>query len=231
MAIAVKPTGGRSLIVGHHPLGASTGYMEELRDDWPAQVAAALQVSPFAVELSALSEKQLEPLATYLAGGPNLPFRYLSVHGPSKDRRLSEGDLVARLAALSERADAIVMHPDTIEDATLYRSLGRKLAIENMDARKESGRTAEELVELFAALPDAGFCFDIAHAWSVDPEMAVADELLDRFGGRLRHLHVSSLSPELHHVPLSADDEERFRAVLERCRDVPWILEAPLRLA
>lgn len=205
--------------------------MAELRDDWPAQVAAALEVSPFAVELSALSERQLEPLAKYLEGEPSLPFRYLSIHGPSKHRRLAESDLVARLTELSERADAIVMHPDTIEDPSLYRSLGRTLAIENMDARKQSGRTADELAELFAALPDAGFCFDVAHAASVDPEMAVAGELLNRFGDRLRHLHVSSLSSELHHVPLSWADMERFRAVLERCLDVPWILEAPPRLA
>lgn len=211
----------------HHPVGASTGYMEELRGDWVAQVAEARSLSPFAVELSALSETQLGSLRGFLSANPNLPFRYLSIHGPSKDRQLGEEELVAELCELAARADAIVMHPDTIEKTDRYRVLGRKLLIENMDARKEWGRTREELSAIFMALPEAGFCFDIAHAWSVDPAMSVADELLDGFGDRLQHLHVSSLSPELQHVPLTEEHENLFRPVLERCVDVPWILEAP----
>lgn len=53
--------------------------------------------------------------------------------------------------------------------------------------------------------------------------------LLDRFADRLRHVHLSSLDQDGHHVPLTGDDEELFTGLLERCRNVPWILEAPLR--
>lgn len=204
--------------------------MEALRGDWESQVDAAMGVSPFAIELSALSEDDLDSLEEYLSSQPTLPFRYVSVHGPSKARRLPEDELVARLARLAVRADAVVMHPDTIDDPTAYRQLGHKLVLENMDARKETGRTIVELEPLFAELPDAGFCFDIAHAWSIDPDMVVAGELLDTLGQRLQHLHVSSLSAESHHVPLSEADEELFRPLLLRCLDVPWILEAPPRV-
>jgi Xylose isomerase-like TIM barrel len=213
----------------HHPVGASTGYMEELREDWPAQVRAAWAVSPFAAELSALSERQLGPLRDYLGTGPSLPFRYLSLHGPSKDRQLSEEALVSELCELAMWADGIVMHPDTIEEPERYRVLGRRLLLENMDARKDLGRTDEELAPVFEKLPEAGFCFDIAHAWSIDPDMTAATELLDGFRDRLRHLHVSSLSSDLHHVPLTEQHEELFRPLLQRCLDVPWILEAPPR--
>lgn len=215
----------------HHPVGVSTGYMEDLRGDWPAQVAQAAEVSVFAVELSALSENELEPLQSFLASGPRLPFRYLSIHGPSKHRRIREGELVEKLGELAKWPDGIVMHPDTIEDAHAYRPLGRALLIENMDSRKPWGRTREELAQAFDELPEAGFCFDIAHAWSIDPSMGVANDLLDAFGDRLRHVHLSSLSPELHHIPLTAADEELFRPTLERCVDVPWILEAPPKTA
>lgn len=204
--------------------------MADLRNDWPAQVAEAAAVSVFAVELSALSEKQLEPLHEFLASEPSLPFRYLSVHGPSKDRQMDEDRLVAELQELAEWADGIVMHPDTIEEPGRFRILGRELLLENMDARKEWGRTRDELAAAFAELPEAGFCFDIAHAWSIAPDMSVAGDLLDGFGDRLRHVHLSSLSSELHHVPLTEEDEELFRPVLERCVDVPWILEAPPRV-
>ena len=121
------------------------------------------------------------------------------------------------------------MHPDTIDDAPRYAALGSALVLENMDARKRGGRTAVELAPYFAALPQAGFCFDVAHVASVDPTLAEGERLLDRFGARLRHVHVSSLDEDCHHVALTAGDEERFGALLRRCRDVPWILEAPLR--
>ena len=203
--------------------------MEALRGDWEGQVDAAMGVSPFAIELSALSEDELDSLEEYLSAQPTLPFRYVSVHGPSKARRLPEDELVARLARFAVRADAVVMHPDTIDDPTAYRQLGHKLVLENMDARKETGRTIVELEPLFAELPDAGFCFDIAHAWSIDGDMTVSEELLDAFHERLGQVHVSSLTSELRHVPLTEVHRELFRPVLQRCLDVPWILEAPLR--
>jgi sugar phosphate isomerase/epimerase len=201
--------------------------MEQLRGDWEAQVQAAWGVSSFAIELSALSEKELPTLAEYLDRTPSLPFRYISIHGPSKGREMDEEQLIFALGQLAPRADAFVMHPDTIEDLGLYRRLGPKLLLENMDARKADGRTREELETAFEELPEAGFCFDIAHAWSIDPDMLVANDLLDAFRGRLRHVHLSSLSEDLHHIPLSEADEELFRPTLSRCLDVPWIFEAP----
>ena len=98
-----------------------------------------------------------------------------------------------------------------------------------MDTRKHDGRTVEEMARWFTELPDAGFCFDIAHAWSVDNSMTVGAELLDAFRTRLRHLHVSSMGSDLHHVPLTEDHEKLFLPLLQRCLDVPWILEAPPR--
>lgn len=218
----------RGPVAQHHPLGASTGYMEGLRNDWPALVEQALETSSFAVELAALSENELPGLLAFLDDAPPLPFRYLSVHAPVKHLRMSDDELVAALLGLPESVDAIVVHPDVIEDVAPYRRLGSALVVENMDPRKSAGRTADELDALFAALPEAGFCFDVAHAAAVDPRLDAANDLLDRFGGRLRHLHVSSLDDDHHHESLSDADEAAWAPVLRRCRDVPWILEAPL---
>lgn len=203
--------------------------MRALRGDWPILIREASAFSPFAVELSVLSEDEIDGLERYLAGDPPLPFRYISIHGPSKGRAMSEAALAGVLGALSANAQGIVMHLDTIEDPSHFRALGRKLLIENMDARKPDGRTVAELSVWFAELPEAGFCFDIAHAWSIDDSMTVGGELLDAFRSRLRHLHVSSMDADLHHVPLSEEDESTFAPLLRRCTDVPWIFEAPLR--
>jgi sugar phosphate isomerase/epimerase len=199
------------------------------RGDWGSLAALAVETSSFAVELAALDEAELDGLAGWLrSGGRELPHRYVSVHGPAKNRVRPERELVAALRALPAWVDAIVLHPDTFEAPRRYRSLGHRLVLENMDARKPTGRTAEELEPYFTALPEAGFCLDVAHVASVDPTMAAGEELLDAFGARLRHVHVSSLDAEGAHVALRDADEERFCPLLSRCIDVPWILEAPL---
>jgi hypothetical protein len=216
-------------IARHHPLGTSTGALVEQRGDWHGLVAEAQRTSTFAVELAALAADELPGLLHFLAGAPALPFRFVSLHAPSKGRRLREKQLVAMLLEVVRCVDAVVVHPDTIDEPARYAALGSALVLENMDARKHDGRTADELAPYFAALPQAGFCFDIAHALSVDAALDEGARLLDRFGARLRHVHVSSLDEDCHHVALTADDEQRFAPLLRRCRDVPWILEAPLR--
>jgi hypothetical protein len=212
----------------HGLVGASTGHIESHREDWDQLTVEAAAVSGFAVELSALSEDELPSLLEFLNADPQLPFHYLSVHGPSKKRRLPEPELVQLLQAVPPWVDAIVMHPDTIEDPRHYAGLGRRLVLENMDERKKDGRTVAELDRHFQALPDAGLCFDIAHAKSIDPTMQMGHTILDAFVSRLRHLHISSLDESSHHVPLNSEDESLYLPLLQKCRDVPWILEAPL---
>jgi hypothetical protein len=214
-------------VAGHRLVGVSTGYMSASYGDWPTLLEQATATSTLAVELSALSETELPSLIDFLAEADALPFLFVSVHAPTKDRKLAEADLVATLARLTSCADAIVVHPDAATDLSAYRELGSTLVIENLDCRKELGQTAEHLDRVFDVLPEAGLCFDMPHAASVDSTLAVAREILDRHGARLRHVHLSSLDADCHHQSLTGEDEKRFGELLDRCRDVPWILEAP----
>jgi hypothetical protein len=213
-------------VAGHHPMGASTGVLG-YGDDWPALVAAAQRVSTHAVELAAHDASELPGLVRYLHGRPRLPFRHLSVHTPVKGvAGVSDADRVAALLELPASVRTLIAHPDLVEDPEPYRALGRRLVFENMDDRKATGRTVQQLEAVFAALPDAGFCLDVAHAHTNDPSMALAADLLDRFRGRLREVHLSSIR-DGRHVELLEEDERLFAPLLARCRDVPWILEAP----
>jgi hypothetical protein len=212
-------------LVGHHPTGMSTGVFNHLRCSWPELVAEACNVSTYAVELSALSEDELPGLITYLAGKPRLPFRYVSVHAPVKNRELNDAEGARLLLQLPLWVRSIVTHPDALLEFAPYRELGTRLVVENMDDRKSTGRTGDELDEIFDELPDAGFCLDVAHAHSIDSTMGVADELLNRFRSRLRQVHLSSLRHGRHSPP-TEEDEQLFASILRRCRDVPWILEA-----
>jgi hypothetical protein len=214
------------LLSRHLSLGCSTGFMTEHRGEWETLVAEAAAVSSMAVELSALSSHELPGLLAYLRSAPRLPFLFVSVHAPSKDRG-GEEELVQELSGIPAWVDAIVVHPDTISEPALYLRLGRRLALENMDTRKTGGHTADDLDRYFAELPSARLCLDLAHAKDVDPTMNNAASLLRRFSSRLSHVHLSSLDEHQHHVPLTVEDETIFSPLLARCRDVPWILEAP----
>ena len=218
-------TDSPSTVAVHHPLGASTGWMDD-RGDWPALVDRAIEVSTFAAELAALDERELPGVEAYLRTRPALPFRYLSLHAPSKGRALPEEELVGRLAALRDCVDAIVVHPDTIRDVSAWATLGGALVLENMDPRKRDGRTAAELERFFDALPEAGLCLDVAHAAAIGDDEG--ERIHDAYAPRLRHLHVSSLDADCHHTTLDPADERAWAPLLRRCRDVPWILEAPL---
>lgn len=213
----------------HLAIGASTGHMSARRGDWDALARAAADESLSAVEFSALSEPELPGLIAWLKGAPSLPFRWIAAHAPTKARAMPEADLVESLAQLAPRVAAIVVHPDVMEEPSLYRALGSKLAVENMDTRKPIGQRAQQLHRLLAELPEARLCFDVAHAAAVDPTMAEGERILEQLGARLSHVHISSLDADCHHVPLTEQDEERFGPLLDRCRDVPWILEAPPR--
>jgi Xylose isomerase-like TIM barrel len=209
-------------------VGASTGYMTGARGDWPRLLAAAEALSHDVVELSALSADELPGLRAFLVDGEPLGFAHVSVHGPSKGWAGTPAELAAELAALPAQVEGIVMHPETLGDRAPFVALGARLWLENMDTRKADGRTPDELARFFDALPDARFCFDVAHAWLHDPTMALAHALLDAFGDRLAEVHVSSIEESGEHVPLRPQDAETFAPVLARCLGIPWVLEAPL---
>lgn len=202
--------------------------MDDARDDWVRLTSRGAQQSRRAIELSALSEPELPALLSFLRH-TSVPFDFVSVHAPTKNRTATDRQLVDLLLTVIDRIDAVVFHPDAIDDPAALKPLGSKLAIENMDARKEGGQTATELEALMTELPEARLCFDVAHAGSIDREMEVGADILNHYWKRLSHIHLSSLDDECHHVPITDEDLDRFWPLLARCRDLPWILEAPLQ--
>jgi hypothetical protein len=202
--------------------------MEYARGDWWRLVADAAALSEDAVELSALSWSELPSLVDFCSVTGGLPFEYISVHGPTKALGGSDHELALMLLQLPEWIDAIVLHPDVMTHAPAFRALGNRVLLENMDARKGVGTSVGDIEKFFVALPDAGFCLDVAHAGSVDPTMRLGHALLDAFSSRLREVHLSSLDAQGKHVPMTQGDYSRFRPLLDRCSDVPWIFEAPV---
>lgn len=229
-AVAAPPPSGlqplRADAIGARRIGVSTGFMSDDRGAWKRLLARASCCSRDAVEISALSAPELPSLLDALgAGMPD--FGYVAVHAPTK--ALPQGQeerLVDLLSRLPHWVSTIVVHPDVVDDPTRFRTLGGRVAFENMDRRKEDGRTVDELAPFFDAAPEAGFCLDLAHVGSIDPTLSLADDLMNAFGHRLRQFHVSSLDAGAHHVPLTWVDAARFQGVLRRAPGAPVILES-----
>ncbi|MCA9664088.1 MAG: hypothetical protein KC503_00825 [Myxococcales bacterium] len=182
-----------------------------------------------AVELSALREAELPVLVDALAELDLTGIDYVSVHVPSRVAPEQERSVVELLAAVAERRWPLVVHPDAIHDVTLWRRFGPLLCLENMDRRKPTGRTADELACWFETFPEAGFCFDLGHARQVDPTMIEARLLLERFADRLLQLHVSEVASSSKHQRLSWLSIEAFRTLANDIPEaVPVILESPV---
>ena len=121
----------------------------------------------------------------------------------------------------------IVAHPEILRTPALWRRLGGRLCLENMDDRKTTGRTPGELGELFEQFPEASFCLDLGHARQLDPTMASALRMLREFGGRLRQVHVSEVGTRGEHLPLGATARLSFAEVAHRIpADCPLIIES-----
>lgn len=208
------------------PIGYSTGALAR------SNVHGAFDLLAFrgtgAVELSALRAHELAPLLRAIPDLPLASFAHVSVHAPSAFTAAQEPSIAAALLPLAQAGWRIVVHPDTLHDFERWRRFGDRLCIENMDARKP-GRTVQELRPVFARLPRASFCFDLAHARQCDPSMAEAARMLQAFGGRLAEVHVSELDARSRHVRLSAAGIQACRQVAHLIAStVPAIVEAPV---
>ncbi len=182
-----------------------------------------------AIELSALREEELYPLVAALDSLDLHRFSYISVHAPSKLVSLSEKSLVEMLAPVIQRGWPIVVHPDVITDFDLWHTLGDILCIENMDKRKQVGRTANELLLYFNKLTKAHLCFDIGHARQIDPTMCEAETILETFQDRIRQIHLSLVNSNSGHEPLNYESILAYRRVAHRFpSNVPIILETPV---
>jgi hypothetical protein len=209
--------------------GFSTGSIA--LDDVRRGLAIASHLSTKAVELSALREDELDPLLGLLSSLDTelKQFEYVSFHAPSKRCRFTEADFVGKLRQVAARGWAIIVHPDVIEDFDLWRSLGAAVCIENMDKRKEIGRTAAQLQAIFDKLPEATFCFDIGHARQVDPTMMEASLFLRMFHDRLRQVHMSFVNSQSRHERLNFESISAFSSVSRLIKEsIPIILETPV---
>lgn len=206
--------------------GIATGAYLDERDEWPASIARARREGWRSIELTAVGPHGAQNFEEIARLDQELlhPFERVSVHAPTHSVS------PARIATIELEFD-LVLHPDVYGEAQDLLALGPRAVFENMDIAKSFGRTTEDMVLVFQRFPHAGFCLDVSHVWTNDPSLALGHDLLDALGGRLRQVHVSGIEPDGTHRETTHADLELYAPLLERCRNVPWLLETVLQPA
>jgi len=208
-------------------IGYSTGALA--LGDFERAIEMLADAPLSAIELSALRSVELPGLLSAVSSHLDQwrsRYSYIALHAPTDAP--DEFNLVESLRPMASQGINIVVHPDTIHDASLWRQLGSRLCIENMDSRKATGRTAGELRHFFVQLPDARLCFDIAHARQIDPTMTEAARILWDFGKRLAQVHLSEVNGQGRHFAMSFIAKSAYRPFAEFLSGFPVILESPV---
>ena len=103
---------GGSIVSRHHPIGASTGYMQDLRG---ADVAGLRWLESFSLRYRAFCSIGDSKPSLGILGRPAPPVRLhqhsRSIQAPEMD----EEQLVSQLVQLASYANGVVMHPDTFD--------------------------------------------------------------------------------------------------------------------
>lgn len=207
--------------------GFSTGALE--RDDYRTALNWLCEHDVDTVEISALRFAELKPLICDLDRLSTDHFRYVSFHAPSSFEPEQEEEVVDLLGAVFQRGWNIVVHPDVIRKPDLWQRFGRNLLIENMDRRKLSGRTVRELELVFAKLPEARMCLDVAHARQLDTTLTLLFELISHFRDKIAEIHISELDSRCRHVPMSCHAVDDYRSLTWlKLISVPVIIESML---
>jgi hypothetical protein len=183
------------------------------------------------VELNFLRKKELEEFenSSELNNSIN-EFEYVSIHAPT-DLQYGNNEntekVITKLKKISElyNIEGIVIHPDTIIDFKVLENSGLPILIENMDSNKKWGTHPEHLEKIKQDY-NFGFVFDIQHAYEHDNEMELGKEILDVFGNKLTHIHVSGCTDKHKHWPVYLSDNKLSLAkILELKLSQPKIFE------
>lgn len=193
-----------------HKIGYSTGAIA--LGDFTKAITLLAGHTFQAIELSALRISEVEPLIEALPKLELSKYAYISFHAPSAFADNEEEHLVRLLSKLP-KSWPIVLHPDAIHRFERWTAIADRLAIENMDQRKNTGRSVQELQEIFKRLPSARMCLDLGHARQVDSSMIEAYLLLKTFSSRIVQLHISEVDTQSRHAAISRAAEMAFSQV------------------
>lgn len=157
-------------------------------------------------------------------------FLHCSLHAPEhiyQDNESSHIILQAIEKICSELSiKNIVVHPDTVVDRSVFQQYKHlPFSIENMDDRKKSCRSVEDIQKILDENSNFWFTLDLQHCFTNDPTMQLAKDFHKVLWHKIVQYHLSWYHPDYLHYPLFKTLQNEIIASLEN-RDIPIIIES-----
>lgn len=158
-------------------------------------------------------------------------FKVKSVHLPVDICYINTSEIRLMLRAIADFYQAIgaslaIVHPDIVDDWSVFDACPMRLAVENMDDRKRSFRRPQEFVNFFQEHPDWQFVLDLNHCFANDTSLASVDEFMDLFDDRLAEIHLSGSGVNGYHKPLYITEQVELVKKIP-AGNCPIIIESP----
>ena len=155
-------------------------------------------------------------------------FDYVSLHAPGFDynndkETINIFEKISNFSREIRRLDLVVFHPDTVNDFSIFDNVDFKIGFENMDHRKGSCRTVEDIELVLSQNSRFKLILDVNHVWINDPTMKLAQYFYKKLGDKIAQIHLSGFK-ELHDPLFETKQLEIIKAIQNL--DVPIIIES-----
>lgn len=179
-------------------LGFNTGKLNNL--SVIEKINLFKEIGCNAIEFSVINFNDFDLIKKDIAKiNPN-DFSYRSLHGALKigeekimyrDDQFSR-DILKKTQWLCEalKIELVVMHPDRVEDWSVFKNYNIPIAVENMDRNKTMGKTVGDLKNIFSNL-GVPMVLDVNHCYTIDKTMGLTKEFSDAFAARIKEIHLS----------------------------------------
>jgi len=183
-----------------------------------------------AIEFNCLSSENFQAIFDNISKDDLVGFEYVSVHAPSFGKLT--GDESRNALDLAQKVyeklnfNHLVIHPNEINDWNIFQKYLFPISIENMDSRKDVGRTVESMKKIFG-IYDGAMTLDLNHCFMNDQSMKLANDMNSEFGKRIEEVHLSGCDEykqPSYHDPIY---KTKQRVILDAIpdKDIPIIIE------
>lgn len=123
-------------------------------------------------------------------------FSYISLHAPAKNfyyrDNLKSRSILELIFKLNKEIElnCVIIHPDKVLNWKLFKNYPLNFAVENMDARKKTGKTAKSLTPILKKT-NFKMTLDLNHCFTNDTSMRLAKNFIKKYENKIAQAHVS----------------------------------------
>lgn len=214
------------------PIGFSHGVLHKVHDiNTKENIDIFKNCGSTAIEIKSHFIHEINLLDNII---PHLDdFEYISLHFPCNIRYANNPETRSVLHELKLYYDRLgarlaVIHPDTVDDWSVFDDYDFEFAIENMDDRKQNFKDVASLENFFQDNDNWKMVLDLGHCFVNDNTMQLAIDLKEKFKDRIKEIHLSGY--EFFHDPLHRTQQAE---IIKHCLDldVPIIIESTFEVS